>query len=241
MKINIVFGSSIYVTMKESKILNNIIEFDTIFSVADLSNINNFKITIPKEICNYNKYSFKEKIDKLQQLINSDNVDIRIWTSHYEINSYLLFLYLCNYLENIKTNIFVVFSDEYDKEYYSPASMNIEELEALTNLEHKLTKEEVCKYSLEWKKIENTNCDLRILEDKKIKLVSYDYLNEKILNKLKQLGKTRVSILTGNIMSKYYLPDIIIVYLIKRLINNKKIKIIKESKERFFESTIMIY
>lgn len=50
MKINIVFGLSIYVTMKESKILNNIIGFDTIFSVADLSNINNFEIKIQKKV-----------------------------------------------------------------------------------------------------------------------------------------------------------------------------------------------
>lgn len=42
---NTVFGNSIFLNMKDSKLLNNkIIKFDTIFSVGNLSNIDNYEI-----------------------------------------------------------------------------------------------------------------------------------------------------------------------------------------------------
>ena len=46
-----------------------------------------------------------------------------------------------------------MFSDEFDKECYSPSCMNENELEELSKLEHKLTKEEIKKYSNEGKKL----------------------------------------------------------------------------------------
>ena len=48
-KVNIIFGASTFVTMKDSKLLNdNIIEFDTVFSVADLSNLDNYELALQK-------------------------------------------------------------------------------------------------------------------------------------------------------------------------------------------------
>lgn len=66
-KVNIIFGASTFVTMKEIKLLNNnIIEFDTVFSVADLSKLDNYKLTLPKDIYNKNiYYSFNNEIKKL--------------------------------------------------------------------------------------------------------------------------------------------------------------------------------
>ena len=48
-KVNIIFGASTFVTMKDSQLLNdNIIEFDTVFSVADLSNLDNYELALQK-------------------------------------------------------------------------------------------------------------------------------------------------------------------------------------------------
>ena len=239
-KTNVIFGASTLVTMSESKLLNNnIIEFDTVFSVVDLSNLDNYEVILPKDIYQEELiYSFAKEIEKLNQAI-SNNEEIRIWTSHYEINSYLLFLFLCNHLKYEECNLYVVYSDEYNEKCYSPACMNESELEELTKLEHKLSKDEIIEHAKEWQRISQNKSDMRILENKNVKLVSFDYYNEEILNLLKELGEVKIVQLASLFMSKYYLQDLIVSYLIDRLINDKKIKVIKYGK-RFFENVIAI-
>lgn len=239
-KVNIIFGASTFVTMKESKLLNNnIIEFDTVFSVSDLSDVDNYKLTLPKDIYNENiNYSFSNEIKRLKESINNDK-EIRIWTSLFEINSYLLFLYLCDFLKDKDCNLYVVYSDEYNKNCYSPACMRESELEELIKFEHKLSKEEIRKHSNEWQIIKNNKSDMRILENKKVKLVSFDYYNEEILNLLKELGEVKIVRLVGLFMSNHYLQDLVISYFVDRLINSGKIKVIKHGK-RFFENVIAI-
>ena len=131
-KLNIISGLSTYHTMKECDYLkDNILMFDIPFSLIDLSTTKEMEVILPKDIYHKEiKYSFKESIDKLKSYIQN-NKDIRIWTSHYEINSYLLMLYICNYLQNKDCNIYVVFSDEYNKDCYSPTCMNAPELNKL--------------------------------------------------------------------------------------------------------------
>lgn len=239
-KVNIIFGASTFVTMKDSKLLNdNIIEFDTVFSVADLSNLDNYELDLPKDIYNENiNYSFSNEIKRLNKAINN-NKEIRIWTSHFDINSYLLLLYLCNYLKDKDCNLYVVFSDEYDENIYSPACMRENELEELVKLEHKLSKEEILEYSKKWQIIKNNKSDMRILENKKVKSVSFDYYNEEILNLLKELGEVKIVRLVGLFMNNHYLQDLVVSYFVDRLINNGKIKVIKYG-ERFFENVIVI-
>ena len=240
-KTNIIYGLSTNYTMKDSKILNNnIICFDTPFSYVELSTIDNYEIILPKGLYHKDiKLSYKETINKLNKSIKNKE-DIRVWTSHYEINSYLLFLYLCNYLKDKECNIFVIYTDEYDEEFVSPSCLHSYELEKCTSIEHQLTKEDVKKYSNEWLRIKNTKSDMRILENREVKLVSYDYYNDIILEKLKSLGEVRISRLTGLLMSEYYLQDLLLVYLINRLIEDNKIKITKINEEHYFKTTIRI-
>lgn len=239
-KVNIIFGASTFVTMKDSKLLNdNIIEFDTVFSVADLSNLDNYELALPKDIYKENiYYSFNNEIKKLNEAINN-NKEIRIWTSHFDINSYSLFLYLCDYLKDKDCNLYVVYSDEYDEKCYSPACMRETELEELAKLEHKLSKKEIRNYSNEWQIIMNKKSDMRILGNKKVKSVSFDYYNEEILNLLKELGEVKIVRLVGLFMNNHYLQDLVVSYFVDRLINNGKIKVIKYG-ERFFENVIAI-
>ncbi len=239
-KVNIIFGASTFVTMKDSKLLNNnIIEFDTVFSVADLSNLDNYELALPKDIYKENiYYSFNNEIKKLNEAINN-NKEIRIWTSHFDINSYSLFLYLCDCLKDKDCNLYVVFSDEYDENCYSPACMRENELEELTKLEHKLSKDQIRKHSNEWQIIKNNKSDMRILENKNVKLVSFDYYNEEILNLLKKLGEVKIVRLVGLFMNNHYLQDLVVSYFVDRLINEEKIKVIKYG-ERFFENVVAI-
>ena len=96
-KVNVIFGGSTFVTLRESDLLNNNIiqffsNFNCVFSVANLSKIDDFKVVLPKGVYSEKiEYSFEDKINKLDEAINN-NEDIRIWTSHYDIESYLLFL-----------------------------------------------------------------------------------------------------------------------------------------------------
>ena len=210
------------------------------FSYVELSTIDNYEIILPKGIYHKDiKLSYKESINKLNKSIKNKE-DIRIWTSHYEINSYLLFLYLCNYLKDKECNIFVIYTDEYNKELITPSCLFSHELEKCIPTEHKLTKEDIEKYSNEWLRIKNTKSDMRILENRKVKLVSYDYYNDIILEKLKSLGEVRIIKLTGLLISEYCLQDLLLVYLINRLIEDNKIKIVKTDEERRFKSTIRI-
>lgn len=243
----VVFGDSLYHEIKISKFSKNnvIIKFDSLFSICDLSNIDKQILTLNDEYCDLinseiydvsNTYSLKNINNDLEESIKNNN-KIRIWTTHNQIDSYLMFLYVCNYFSNIDYDLYVLFSDKFDKECYSPSCMNENELEELSKLEHKLTKEEIKKYSNEWKEIINDNLDMRIIENNKVKCVTFDYYNDIILNKLNELGEVKMISLVGRLMSDIHLYDTVFTYLIYRLIKEEKI-IITNKDKRYCKSTI---
>ena len=236
----IIYGDSLYHTIKQCDFVGNkIIKFDKFLSFADLSNIDKNQIKLNKDFCNFIYPEINHKFDVIESMENINkelddsvkrNSKIRIWSTRKESESYLTFIYVCNYLINSSCNIYVIFSDEYDNECYSPACMNELELKELTKLEHKLSKEEIFKYATEWKKVAEDNQDMRIMENNKVKSASLDYYNDIILNKLSELGEIKSVSLIANLMKDYHISDICILYLINRLIKSNKIKIIKEGK-----------
>ena len=237
----IIFGDSINCTMSRSKLSKNeIIKFNTTFSIADLSQINQFKIKLPKEI--YKEeivYDFSEEINKLDSSIKKKN-KIRIWSSHQDSDSYILLAYISNYVKEKNCDLYVIYSDEQEEKIQTPAMLTEQELETSTKNEHKLTKEEITKLSDLWKKIINQKSDMRIMENKNIKLVSYDYFNDTLLNKLKELGGVKCAELIGHIISNLHISDSIILYLIERLIKSKKIIIIKND-DKLINSIIKVH
>lgn len=243
----IVFGDSLCHEIKINKFSQNntIIKFEPLFSICDLSNIDKHILTLNDEYCNLisseiydvsNTYSLKNINNDLEESLKNNN-KIRIWTTHNQIDSYLMFLYVYNYFSNTDSELYVLFSDEFDKDCYSPSCMNEKELEELSKLEHKLTKEEIKKYSNEWKEIINDNLDMRIIENNKVKSVTFDYYNDIILNKLNELGEVKMVSLVGRLMSDIHLYDTVFTYLIYRLIKVEKI-IITNKDERYWKSTI---
>lgn len=245
----VVFGDSLSHEIKMSKFSENntIIKFEPLFSICDLSNIDKHILTLNDEYCDLigseiydvsNTYSLKNIIKDIEESIKKEN-KIRIWTTHKQIDSYLMFLYVCNYFSNTDFDLYVLFSDEFDEKCFSPSCMNENELEELSKIEHKLTKEEIRKYSNEWKEIINDNLDMRIIENNKVKSVTFDYFNDIILNKLNELGEVKIVGLVGRLISDIHLYDTVFTYLIYRLIKKEKI-IITTKDERYWKSIIKI-
>ena len=238
--IEIIYGDSLHHTIKQCNFIGDkIIKFDMFLSFADLSDIDKNIIKLNKDFCDFiypeinHKFEVVESMEKLNKELDNaakNNSKIRIWSTHQENESYLTFIYVCNYLFNCNCDICVTFSDEYDKECYSPSCMNEPELKELIKLEHKLSKEEIFDYAIEWKKIVADNSEMRVMEDNKVKSVSLDYYNDVILNRLSELGEVKSVSLSANLMKDYHMSDLFISYLINRLIKSNKIKIIEEGK-----------
>lgn len=228
-------------TMRNSKLnKNTIIGFQMPFSVADLTNIELNQIKIPEKI--YGKSSsllltdFNEKIIQINSL---QDCKFRIWCSHFDSDTYIFLCYICNYLKDKNCNLYVVFSDEYNNDYCTPAVLLEKDFEKAIKYEKKLTLKDISKLSKEWEYVCKNNCDVRVMKNKTLQLVSYDYFNEIILNTLSSLGKVKISRLVGELLSKYFhISDIIYSYLIDRLVKLNKIKIIEESNERYFDNVV---
>ena len=237
--LEIVFGNSCYMSMKKSSLQSNdILLFNLLLNVGDLSKIEENKINIPKELCNEKgNYLCKKEILMINNAIIKKE-KIRIWTSNYNIYSFLIMLYICNIVKNQDCVIYVVYSDDYNKYYTSPSLMSSIELEELSRLEHKLTKDEIIKYSNMWEEIVKINSEMWVLENGIVKSVSINYYDNMIFNKLKKLGQVKISKLVAMLMKEIYLTDILYVYLIKILIENDKIRIVKIDDNRFFNSVI---
>ena len=221
--LEIVFGNSCYMSMKKSSLKsNNILLFNLLLNVGDISKIEENKINIPKELYNEKgNYLCKKEISMINNAI-IEKEKIRIWTSNYNIYSYLIMLYICNIAKKQDCVLYVTYSDEYGTDYISPSLMSSIELEKLSRLEHKLTKDEIIKYSNMWEEIIKINSEMRVLENGTVKSVSINYYDNVILDKLKELGQVKISKLVAMLMKEIYLTDNLYVYFIKKLIKNDK-------------------
>lgn len=239
--LEVVFGNSCYMSMKKSSLQNNeILLFNLLLNVGDLSKIDENQIVIPKYLCNErNNYSFKKEVAIINKSIK-EKKKIRIWTSHYDVYSYLIMLYVCKLVQKNNYELYVIYSDEYNKDYISPSMVDSDNFANLSQIEHKLSDNEMNNFANEWIKIVRDNSEMRVLENGKIKSVSINYYDNLILEKLKLLGQVKVAKLVALLMSEVYLADSLYVYLINRIIKNNKIKIVNENNNRFFDNVIDI-
>ena len=239
--LEIVFGDSSNNLLKKVNLVNSdILMINMLFNVGDLSNIFNYIIDIPKELCFSKKnYCIKEETYKIIDNINKRN-KIRVWSGHRDIYSYLILLYVSSIIKKYNYELYVVYCDEYNKDYPSISVMNEEEIKKLIKLEHKLSIEEIEEYFNIWKRIIDLNTDFRVLEDGIVKSVSLDYYDDYILDTLKDLGKVKICQLIGRLMQEVYLQDALYEYLINRLIDNKKIIIYKDDNSKYCDNFIDI-
>ena len=179
-----------------------------------------------------NEFQFEPEHNWKEELFNNidNNTKIRVWSSKASSSDYLLLLYLCNLLKDKCNNISVVYSTDYNKDAWSINFLSSREIGPILKYEKNLTKDEINSFSDEWKKLVETNSELRIIKDGKIMNKKYSDYDSLILNELKELGRCEYSILLGNLLGRNAINEIddsIYFYLVNRLISQNKIKIIE--------------
>lgn len=239
--LEIVFGDSSNNLLKKVNLVNSdILMINMLFNVGDLSNISNYIIDVPKKLCFSKKnYCVKGETYKIIDNINKKN-KIRVWSGHRDIYSYLILLYVSSIINKYNYELYVVYCDEYNKDYPSISVMNEAEIKKLIKLEHRLSIEEIEENYNIWKRLIDENEALRVLEDGIVKSVSLDYYDDYILDTLKDLGKVKICQLIGRLMQEVYLQDVLYVYLINRLIDNKKIIIYKDDNSKYCDNLVEI-
>lgn len=178
-------------------------------------------------------FNFKNEINELKTL--AKEVDkIRVWSSRISASDYLLFLYIC-YLFSDK-NISVIFTDEYNEYAWGIGCMTCDEVNKLTSYEHALSQQEKDKYIDEWKKVVEENSNLRYIKDNKIISVDINYFDDIIISYLKEEKEMMIYSLVAKLMCNFVIDsngDFLYLYLINRLIDNGRIKVIgKDDKNR---------
>lgn len=233
--VDILYGASACYSFKKSKINNLVIEFDTIFSVANLDNIDNYILTYPNEL--FDDYNFSKEIETLNNLTNTHKV--RIWCSKKDADSYILLCYMCYYLKDKTNNISVIYSEDYNENYNTPAIIREEEFIDALKHEYKLTIDDINELANSFINIKDIPTDIRIMKDNKISLENYDYYNDIILNIIKD-KELKISNVVGQLLTYYdHLVDIIYCYLIQRMIESGIIKVVEDS-DRFFDNIISL-
>lgn len=238
----IVFGDSLCRELKNSSFSrdNEIIKFGILFSVANFSSssTSSLELNMNKEYIPDARQSL-DNIENRLEVAFQNNSKIRIWTTHKQVDSYLMFLYTCSYFRNKNYDLYVLFSDEYDQHCYSPSCMVEKELEELAKIEHKLSKEEIDKYASKWEQVVKCNSEMRVIENNEIKNVSLDYYNDIILDKLREFGQVETVVLIGNLMRDIHLFDSLFMYLVERLIELGDIIVVKR-EDRLWKSVIKV-
>ena len=223
--------------LKSSIKNENIVLLDIHLDIGDLKDLKNYKRSFLKNIgYNVDVVDYSNKIKFLLDNVRN-NKKIRIWSSHKNSNEYMTVLYICNLLEKYDAELYVVYSDEISSEAKSVGELDKEEIKNVDALERKLLKEEIIMYSKFWTRLLNDNSDIRYISfDNTIKSCSYDYLEEKILNELKKYNGVRVGKFISNLKIDCIITEIDYSeypYLVERLINKDKIKVIKKCDDLF--------
>ena len=181
--------------------------------------------------------NFKEDIELIHNEIKKGS-KIRIWTSHKSNDDYLLFLYLCDVLKDKLDNIYVVYSDEYNEYCWSLNCMDYLEVRQLFVKEYELSKTEINEYAKKWQQIRQVNSELRIIENRQIKNLSFNYYDEKILLRLKQKGECTIASLIGELMGNLVINDmndLEYLYLIDHLIKKTMIEITEKGDKHLLD------
>lgn len=231
--IEIVSGYSAAGCLKQSNFSHNLIMCLLLeLSFGDLTTLDNYNRNVLKELYpneNYffeEEFNFKKEMEELKKYISKAE-KIRVWSSHKSADEFLLFLYIC-YLFPDK-NISVVFSDEYNSNCWSIGCMDFKEVNKLSKKEHLLSKQEIEDYTNKWLEIVKENSELRYIENGNLKNVSIDYFDDTILSYLGN-EETKIITLIGKLMANAVIDnnsDSVYCYLINRLIDKGKIKVVR--------------
>lgn len=218
---------------------NNIFDYK-IISMGLLLSIGDIKynhLSYVKDLCDDYFYDYSYSINEV--LKNAENNKIRIWSSKGDDDDYLMFLYLCDLLKDKCTSISVIFVTDFSKGILSINALSYKELDAFMENEIQLSSADIINYSDEWKDLVEVNSDLRVLENGTVKNKSFNQYDKNILDILDKLGTCKISDLIFNLMINYVINDacsFVYQYLVDRLIQQKKIKVVKKEKDHFYDT-----
>lgn len=162
---------------------SNLFDYNDIFDFSLLFTYGKIKEIETKE---YKKVSWaefnpKEEYTKLvKKLANYD--EIRIWYSSCNCEDVNTYYYIVNYLSN--KNKIIYSCDVCNECDFSLGCYTSDDIEELLLNTKKLTEEEIINIGLRWKQLEEENADLRLIEDNKLVSHNFNFLDNKILEKL---------------------------------------------------------
>ena len=208
---------------------NDIIDFSVLLTYGKIKKIE----TKEHKKVSLNEFSPKEEYNKLaEKIANYD--EIRIWYSSGDSEDLNTYYYLVNYLSN--KNKIIYSCDVCNGCNFSLGCYTSDEIENLLLNTKKLTQEEIVNLSLIWKQLEEENADLRLIEDDKLISHNFNFLDNKILEKLSAYKEpVRYYSFVGNLMSnKIYglCSDLFFSARIDYLIEIGKILIFEIIKEK---------
>lgn len=216
---------------------NKIMDYKVICMGLNLAigDIKKDHLSFIRKLYNDDTYDYNFSIKELLNNINN-TTKIRIWSSKGNDDAYLLLLYLCSLLKSISSNISVIYTTDYNKDVLSINALHYKEINSIVKYEKKLTLNDINKYANEWEKLVEVNSDLRVLENGTIKNKNYSDYDSIILDILSKMGQCTLANLVGNLMANFVINDagsVVYQYLIDRLIDQNKIKVIQKGNRHF--------
>lgn len=242
--LEIVNGNVEQTILLKSKLFkeDNIISFDLMLNIGDICNL---EIIKNRNVCN-KRINVDKKIKILLSKVK-ENEDIRFWYSSINSEDVCFISYALYLINKHYSNKNIMIIDAYDKNMPTLGSFLLDEIKELLNIEKKLSNEVINDLVSNWKKLENQNSNLRLLNNGKLESFSYNYLDTKILNALSKYDEVDIYSFVGiEFMPKGFCSiygDLIFHYRIKELIKLNKIKIVRSEikKDLFgFNKTVEI-
>ncbi len=244
--VEIVSDISCYGLLKRSRNNNLKVYFPLNLCVGRLESINEFNRGELKEYVKYIStindgpfkygYNFEYEFKKIKSLNQVDK--IRVWSSHLDCNDYCLLLFICNFFGD--KNISVVYSEEYNWYATTCTKLDENEIKELPKKEHILKKYEINQFKEEWARIVEENTELRFMINGSVKSVNIDYFDNEIIKRLESLGEVNIYSLVADLMGNpiipfVFYPDYIYIYLINKLIDEKRIKKLQKDDKIFIK------
>lgn len=204
---------------------DNVITFCCLLSYGDIKDIKKQKIKTLNNIV----IPINSQISKLNT-INENK--IRIWYSSLDnedmCSLYFLVSYFCN------KNIEIYICDIANEEKFSFSSYLSSEIKEMSKNTILLNNKEKMKYKEKWENLVKENDDLRILNKGTLMSFSFDYLDSKILDIIKNNKNIEYFELIGKCISEkicgFYI-DLIFMTRVDELIAKGLVKIIKKNNK----------
>lgn len=217
---------------------NNIMSFCLLLCFGGIKDIEKQK----ERKIGWIKINVYDKLTELKEMITKYS-SVRIWYSSKDNEDVCNVLYLINYLSSY--NISIYLCDIYRSDKYYLSSYNKEEIEELTKKSIRLNDKDINCCKEIWSTLVKENKDIRVVESN-IKSYSYNYLDKKIIDILKQNKEIRYWSLVGECLSKRlagFAMDACFQERIDSLINRNIIKTVRKVKEKnaFGEAVEVVY